>query len=161
MERTGLSIAGGILLILASILTGIGGIGFAVAGHADKLMKYAAEHSEQFTPEQQQQFEEARKKFESDPEAKKMLPKLKSYGYFEIAAALVGFIGGIGMLTATAFGKTAGALGAVLGLVTCLWALALFGVGAVIVQSIFLILYVLALAGAMSLKPREAAGAFQ
>jgi len=158
MERTGLSIAGGILLILASILTGIGGIGFAVAGHAEKLMEYAAEHSEQFTPEQLQKLEEARKKFESDPEAKKMLPKLRSYGYFEIAAGLVGFVGGIGLLTATAFGRTSGALGAVLGVVTCLWAMALFGVSAVIVQGLFLILFLIALWGALSLKPGEATG---
>jgi len=161
MERTGLSIAGGILLLLASICTGIGGTYFAATGNLERLLPvWRAKMTEddkagKLKPEQKQQLEtsfaEAEAKL-ADPEFRARLAKLKAYGYFEIAAALVGLIAAIAVLAATAFGRVAGPIGAVLGAATCVWAL-IIGAPAQ-VQGAFLIAYVVAFAGALALRPR-------
>jgi hypothetical protein len=162
MKRTGLSIAGGIILLLASIGMGIGGIGFSIAGNAESMMALAkkqieaAEKNGNLTPQQQQQMEDAKAKMAQaeaelkDPEKREKLEKLKSYGYFEVFAALVGVIGGIGLLLAGGFGKVSGMIAAVLGAASCAWGLAI-GTGAP-VQIVFLILFGIAFAGAFSLK---------
>ncbi|MHC4915339.1 MAG: hypothetical protein ACYTGB_07585 [Planctomycetota bacterium] len=169
MRRTGLSIAGAVCLLLASIVTGLGGIIFAAAGHADSMMGMAEESFRQaeaqgnLTEEQKRQMADSReqmnkamKELNEDPEKRQQLEKMRYYGYFEIVAALIGVIGGVGLLLANAFGKAAGLAGAVLGLLACVWGLIALGVGGIIIQGPFVIMYVVALMGALSLKPATA-----
>jgi hypothetical protein len=159
MKRTGLSILGGVLLLLGSIAAGLMGIAFANPEAAMAMARQQIEISERqrnLTPEQKQQLEankaalaeaEAQR---SDPEMRARLARLKSYGYFEAATALVGVIAAIALLMAGGFGKAAALVAAVLGAVTCVWGMAI-GIPAW-VQLIFLVVYALAFAGALSLK---------
>ena len=166
MQRTGLSIAGGVLLLLASVGTGIGGVVWSVMGNAEALMAMsrkqfeAAEKSGKLTPEQKQQIEAARAKIDeteadltANPEKRAKLAKLRSYGYFEAFAALVGVIAAIGVLVASGFGKAAGAVAAVLGAATGIWGCT---VGTPVpppaLQIAFVVAYGVAFAGALSLK---------
>ncbi len=158
MKRTGISIAGAICLLFASLFTGLGGVGMTFVGHADKLMDYAnkaAEAEGKMTPEQKRQLEESSKQVNEalkDPEKRQQMESMKNYGYFELLAALVGLVGGVGLLLANGFGKAAGIAGAALGLLACVWGVVVMGLGGIVVQGLFLVMYVVALMGALSLK---------
>ncbi|HOX43313.1 MAG TPA: hypothetical protein PK668_06935 [Myxococcota bacterium] len=161
MQRTGLSIAGGVAILVASLFTGIGGFGFTIAGKAGDLMDMAREQmAKQQAPRTEaeaRQLEDARAKM---AEAEEMLARsdvqdkmksMRSYGKFELLAALVGLIGGIALLTATGFGKAAGVVAAVLGLITCAWGFAV--TEAALLQILFALAYGVGLFGALSLAP--------
>jgi hypothetical protein len=164
MKRTGISIAGAICLLFASLFTGIGGIGFSLAGNADSMMSIAEQSFQQaeaqgnLTEEQKRQMAQSREQMDkamaeiNDPKNRAQMDSLKHYGYFEVLAALIGLVGGVGLLLANGFGKAAGTAAAALGLVACVWGVVVMGLGGIVVQGLFLVMYVVALMGALSLK---------
>ncbi len=164
MQRTGLSIAGGVALLIASLFTGIGGFGFSVAGNAGDLMELArvelAKQQAPRTEAEAQKLEDARAKMaEADAmlaraDVQDKMKAMRRYGKFELLAALVGLVGGIALLTATRFGKLAGIAAAGLGLVTCAWGVKV--TDAAFVQAMFGLAYAVGLFGALSLRPPPA-----
>jgi hypothetical protein len=165
--RTGFSILGGLVLLAASVCVGIGGIGWAAAGNLERIMVvYKAqvetmERSGELTPEQQKRLQEAKRQLAemeaamNDPAQREKFEKLgemRPYGYYEIIVALLGVIAGIAVLAATGFGKVSGMVVAVLGAISCLWALTLDQAPGVSVQMVFMGLYAVTFFGANSLR---------
>lgn len=165
VQRTTISVIGGILLLLASLGSGIGGAVFATS---ESLLNFAQRQTEEeagrgnLTPAEKRRNEENRaniakvkEELDNDPAKRQKLEDVKTYGGYEVVAALVGIIGGIGLLTAGAFGKYAGIIGAVMGLLACIYALSVLGAGMIVVEGFFMVAYGLAIWGALSLKPAE------
>lgn len=162
MKRTWLSVLGGALLLLASLAAGLVGVTVAnpdVLIAAERQRIEAEERRGNLTLEKKQQLEDRKAALakaeaqRSEPEIRARLDKLKSWGYFEAATALVGIIAAIALLLASGFGKAATVVAAVLGVVACLWGMAI-GIPAR-AQFFFLVAYAVAFVGALSLK-REA-----
>jgi hypothetical protein len=176
MKRTWLSLAGGVLLLHMSLATSFGGLFYVTFSFPANMAEFLQaqrkeldrrEQAGEVTPDQKPTFALAREKLDdlerrtSGPAGEAWLARWRPFGYFELFAAALGLVGGLGLLIGGAFGKSSGTLAGLAGAATCLWG-SMLGLPPYVslgVQIPFLLGYVAAILGALSIitEPQPAA----
>ncbi|HOX05940.1 MAG TPA: hypothetical protein PK280_06025 [Planctomycetota bacterium] len=166
MKRTWLSITGGILLVLLSLGTGLGGMSYVALSTPENMATMLKEYrraideaEKSAPPDQRPQFEEARK-LVADLEARTAgtggevwLASWRPFGYFELFASALGLVGGVALMIGGRFGRTSGLLAGVAGAAACVWG-SMIGVPPPVstgLQIACLLGYVVAILGAFSI----------